>query len=224
VHAIKGMGDACRKFDTPVTGGNVSFYNQNPEGPVYPTPTIGMVGLLEQTEHAMSLCFQQPGHIIVVLGVMRNDLGSSEYLHKIKGVEYSPAPYFDLEEEFRLQELVKKLIRNQVLQSAHDISEGGLFVNLLESTFRNNLGFDVKQSNKAIRQDAFWFGEAQSRVVVSVSPDKLNDLKSDCADHPFTVLGEVTESKILIDGNHWGEMGYWKNLYDTAIEKYMAGN
>jgi phosphoribosylformylglycinamidine synthase II len=224
VHAIQGMGDACRKFDTPVTGGNVSFYNQNPEGPVYPTPTIGMVGLLEQTEHAMSLCFQQPGHIIVVLGVMRNDLGSSEYLHKIKGVEYSPAPYFDLEEEFRLQELVKKLIRNQVLQSAHDISEGGLFVNLLESTFRNNLGFDVKQSNKAIRQDAFWFGEAQSRVVVSVSPDKLNDLKSDCADHPFTVLGEVTESKILIDGNHWGEMGYWKNLYDTAIEKYMAGN
>ena len=224
VHAIQGMGDACRKFDTPVTGGNVSFYNQNPEGPVYPTPTIGMVGLLEQTEHAMSLCFQQPGHIIVVLGVMRNDLGSSEYLHKIKGVEYSPAPYFDLEEEFRLQELVKKLIRNQVVQSAHDISEGGLFVNLLESAFRNNLGFDVKQNNKAIRQDAFWFGEAQSRVVVSVSPDKLNDLKSDCVNHPFTVLGEVTENNILIDGNHWGEIEYWKNLYDTAIEKYMAGN
>jgi phosphoribosylformylglycinamidine synthase II len=223
VHAIKGMGDACRKFDTPVTGGNVSFYNQNPEGPVYPTPTIGMVGLLEQTDHAMSLSFQKPGHLIVVLGEMRNDLGSSEYLHKIKGVEYSPAPYFDLDEEFRLQELLKKLIRNKLVQSAHDISEGGLFVNLLESTFPNNLGFDVKQSNKTIRPDAFWFGESQSRVVVSVAPDRLKELQSACGDHPFMIVGEVTESKILIDGNHWGEIEYWKNLYDTAIEKYMSG-
>jgi len=223
VHAIQGMGDACRKFDTPVTGGNVSFYNQNPEGPVYPTPTIGMVGLLEQNDHAMCLSFQQAGDLIIVLGEMRNDLGSSEYLQKIKDVEYSPAPYFDLEEEFRLQELVKKLIRNKLVQSAHDISEGGLFVNLLESSFHNNLGFDVKQSDKKIRSDAYWFGESQSRVVVSIAPDQVEKVKAVCGNHPFTVIGEVTENKIMIDHNHWGAIEYWKNLYDTAIEKYMSG-
>ncbi|MFN5335095.1 MAG: phosphoribosylformylglycinamidine synthase subunit PurL [Bacteroidota bacterium] len=222
VHAIKGMGDACRKFDTPVTGGNVSFYNQNPEGPVYPTPTIGMVGLLEQLDHKMTLSFQQAGHLIIVLGVMRNDLGSSEYLQKIKGVEYSPAPSFDLDEEFRLQELVKKLIRNKLVNSVHDISEGGLFVNLLEAAFQNQLGFEVNQKDKSIRSDAFWFGESQSRVVVSVDPEKLKEFQSDCGNHPFTILGSVTESIIKVDGGHWRDINYWKNLYDTSIEKYMS--
>jgi phosphoribosylformylglycinamidine (FGAM) synthase-like enzyme len=224
VHAIKGMGDACRKFDTPVTGGNVSFYNQNPEGPVYPTPTIGMVGLLEQLDHKMTLSFQHAGYLIIVLGVMRNDLGSSEYLQKIKGVEYSPAPYFDLDEEFILQELVKRLIRSKIVDSVHDISEGGLFVNLIESSFQNNLGFDVKQSDKSIRSDAYWFGESQSRVVVSVAPEKLQAFQSVCGDHAFTVLGSVTNRTLLVDGDHWGNIEDWKNLYDTAIEKYMSIN
>src|SRR5579871_5383992 len=99
VHAIKGMGDACRKFDTPVTGGNVSFYNQNPNGAVYPTPTIGMVGLLNSVYDKMTLDFKEEGDKIFLLGVAQNDINSSEYLHKIRGVELSPAPHFDIEEE-----------------------------------------------------------------------------------------------------------------------------
>ena len=95
VHAIKGMGEACRKFDTPVTGGNVSFYNQNPDGPVYPTPTIGMVGLLEDMNEKMTLDFKEEGDVIYLLGKSTNDINSSEYLHKICGVEFSPAPYFE---------------------------------------------------------------------------------------------------------------------------------
>ena len=94
------MGEACRKFDTPVTGGNVSFYNQNPDGPVYPTPTIGMVGLLEDVADKMTLDFKEDGQLIYLLGESTDDINCSEYLHQICGVEYSPAPYFDLDEEF----------------------------------------------------------------------------------------------------------------------------
>src|SRR5687768_5685696 len=105
VHAIKGMGDACRKFDTPVTGGNVSFYNQNPDGAVYPTPTIGMVGLLDNVDDKMTMDFKAAGDLLYLIGKSSNDINSSEYLHKIQGVEFSPAPSFDLEEEYKLQQL-----------------------------------------------------------------------------------------------------------------------
>ncbi|HEX8356049.1 MAG TPA: phosphoribosylformylglycinamidine synthase subunit PurL, partial [Segetibacter sp.] len=126
VHAVEGMGDACRKFDTPVTGGNVSFYNQNPDGAVYPTPTIGMVGIIDDINLKMSLDFKQAGDVIYLIGASRNDIGSSEYLHKLHGVEHSPAPYFNLDEEYDLQQSIKQLIKNGLLQSVHDISEGGL--------------------------------------------------------------------------------------------------
>ena len=108
VNAIKGMGEACIKFDTPVTGGNVSFYNQGPEGAVYPTPTIGMVGLLENLNDKMTMDFKQEDDEIYLVGTQRNDINSSEYLHKIHGVEFSPAPYFDLDEEFEVQHEIKK--------------------------------------------------------------------------------------------------------------------
>ena len=108
VHAIKGMGEACRKFDTPVTGGNVSFYNQNPDGPVYPTPTIGMVGLVEDMSKAMTLNFKEEGDVIFVVGALKNDINCSEYLHNICGVQYSPAPYFEIDEEYNLQQTVKE--------------------------------------------------------------------------------------------------------------------
>ncbi|MGZ8510852.1 MAG: phosphoribosylformylglycinamidine synthase subunit PurL, partial [Chitinophagaceae bacterium] len=165
VHAIKGMGEACRKFDTPVTGGNVSFYNQNPDGPVNPTPTIGMVGLLEDVNNKMTLDFKDEGDVLYLLGHSQNDINSSEYLHKLKGVEFSPAPYFDIEEEYLLQQAIKQLIRQGLLQSCHDISEGGLITTLLESGFNRGLGFDVQQTENNIRHDGFWFGEAQSRAV-----------------------------------------------------------
>ena len=110
VHAIKGMGDACRKFDTPVTGGNVSFYNQNPDGPVYPTPTIGMVGLLEDAKNRMTMDFKEEGDVLYLLGHSQNDINCSEYLHKILDVKFSPAPHFDLDEEYALQKKLSEAI------------------------------------------------------------------------------------------------------------------
>ncbi|MES2648663.1 MAG: phosphoribosylformylglycinamidine synthase subunit PurL [Bacteroidota bacterium] len=225
VKAVSGMGDACRKFNTPVTGGNVSFYNQNPDGPVYPTPTIGMVGLLDDISQKMTMHFKQAGDIIVLLGENRNDINSSEYLHKIHGVEFSPAPYFDLDEEFALQQALSAIIEEKIIQSAHDVSEGGLFVTLCESGFWNKLGFDI-QTVADIRKDSLLFGEAQSRVVVSVEPSKLTVLESKLASGktPYTVLGTVSSGKIHVDAADWGSVDQWQNQYDTAIENLLKGH
>jgi phosphoribosylformylglycinamidine synthase II len=221
VMAIKGMSEACKKFDTPVTGGNVSFYNQSPDGPVYPTPTIGMVGLLEDIENKMTLDFKQPGDVIFLLGESRNDINSSEYLCKIVGIEYSPVPYFNLEKEHTLQQHVSKLIQDKVIQSAHDVSEGGLFVTLAESAFNRQLGFDVRQQNMLIRKDAYWFGEAQSRIVVSVKNEDIDNLENILQNIPYEKLGIVTESNVVIDNEDWGSINHWKDKYDTAIEVYF---
>ncbi len=220
VESIKGMSEACLKFDTPVTGGNVSFYNQSPSGPVYPTPVIGMVGLLEDYENKMTLDFKNEGDVIYLLGKNVEDFNCSEYVHKICKVEYSPAPYFDLEEEFRLHQTVSSLIKNKMILSAHDISEGGLLITLAESGFQRGLGFAVKQQKTQIRKDAYWFGEAQGRVVVTVLAEKVNEFEQ-LLNVPFEKLGTVTSGEIIVDGENWDEINEWKKKYDNTIGDYM---
>ncbi len=220
VQSIKGMSEACLKFDTPVTGGNVSFYNQSPSGPVYPTPVIGMVGILEDFENKMTMDFKKEGDVIYLLGKNIEDFNCSEYLHKICGIEYSPAPYFDLEEEFSLHETVTSLIKNKKILSAHDISEGGLFVTLVESGFKRDMGFTVNNQKSEIRKDAYWFGEAQGRVVVTVNPDKINEFEKGLK-IPFEKLGMVSLGDIKIDNESWGNINDWKDKYDNAIGDFM---
>ncbi len=226
VEAIKGMGAACRRFDTPVTGGNVSFYNQGPDGPVYPTPTIGMVGVLESVNDKMTMDFKQEDDEIYLVGISRNDIGSSEYLHKLKGIEFSPAPYFEIEEECEVQREIRKMIDKKLIHSAHDVSEGGLFVTLMESCFNRNLGMNVVQSQKEIRSDAFWFGESQSRVVVTVSKENRNDfiLLLEKLETVVTYLGTVTSGTIVVNSEDWGAVSDWKNAYDNAIAELLAGH
>jgi phosphoribosylformylglycinamidine synthase len=223
VKAVTGMGEACRKFNTPVTGGNVSFYNQNPDGPVYPTPTIGMVGVLEDITAKMTMYFKQEGDVILLVGNQKNDISSSEYLHKLKCVEYSPAPYFDIDEEFNVQQFVKTIITQKLIQSAHDVSEGGLIVTLLESGFHKGLGFTVATSNNDIRTDAYWLGEAQGRVVVSATVAQAAAIKAAAELSNITMeeLGTVTSGFISVNNNIWGSITDWKDKYDTAIEKYL---
>lgn len=220
VESIKGMTEACNKFDTPVTGGNVSFYNQSPSGPVYPTPTIGMVGILENADNKMTLDFKNEGDIIYLLGKSHNDINCSEYLHKIRGIEFSPHPYFNLDEEFRLHQTVSKLISGRMIESAHDISEGGLFVTLAESAFNRSLGFEVEQNNSSARKDAFWFGEAQGRVVVTIKPETMEHFET-FLNIPFEKLGTVISGEIIIDKNKWGNINEWSEKYDNAIGNYF---
>ncbi len=224
VHAIKGMGEACIKFETPVTGGNVSFYNQSPDGAVYPTPTIGMVGLLENINDKMTLDFKTEGDLIFLIGQSTNDINSSEYLHKVHGVEFSPIPHFDLEEEFVLQQKIAELITKKLIVSAHDISEGGLFTTLLEASFNNSLGFDVVAADSNIRKDAYWFGEGQSRVVVTVKNEQVAAFKQVLGNHPYAEIGFVTNRSIEVDGMEWGTVSDWQEKYDTAIENLLAGH
>ncbi|MEP7278163.1 MAG: phosphoribosylformylglycinamidine synthase subunit PurL [Bacteroidota bacterium] len=222
VHALKGMGEACIKFNTPVTGGNVSFYNQGPEGAIYPTPTIGMVGLLDNVAEKMTLDFKTAGDSIFLLGTASNDINSSEYLHKIHGVDYSPAPEFDLEKEFLLQQKLAELIRAKIVRSAHDVSEGGLLVTLLESCFNRNTGIAVSAADAHIRKDAYWFGEGQSRVVVSVSKESLPAFKKAMGDQAYSPLGLVTTGSVTVDEMDWGTIGQWKEKYDNAIGNILS--
>lgn len=228
VHAIQGMGEACRKLNTPVTGGNVSFYNQSPDGPVYPTPTIGMLGVLDNMSQRITLDFKNNGDLIYLVGRSYNDISSSEYLHKLVGVEFSPAPHFNLEEEHRLQQTITKLNAAGLIQSAHDVSEGGLFITLLESAMAGKSGFDV-HTNKDFRKDAYLFGEAQSRVVVTVSPadkEKFESLLHGMVDTSatsvrFELLGTVKGTSMIVDGENWGATTDWKVKYDTALENNL---
>ncbi|MDB2408944.1 AIR synthase related protein, partial [Crocinitomicaceae bacterium] len=156
VGAIKGMSAACLKFNTPVTGGNVSFYNQSVtdgvEIPVYPTPTIGMIGILEDKNKLMSMDFKSKGDLIFLIGEYKEDIGSSEYLASYHGVKSSPAPYFDMEEEFKMQEVIKVLIHNSLVNATHDVADGGLYVTLVEMCLNRNLGFDIVTDSE-IRED-----------------------------------------------------------------------
>jgi phosphoribosylformylglycinamidine synthase subunit PurL len=224
VHAIKGMGDACLKFGTPVTGGNVSFYNQSEDGPVYPTPTIGMVGILDSMDQKMTMYFKNDGDIIYMIGEHRNDINCSEYLHHICGVDMSPAPHFELEEEAGVQDTVLKLARGKQILSAHDTAEGGLFVTLIESAMKQNMGFEIS-TDSSIRKDAYLFGEAQSRVVVSVSAANASAFEAAMEGKAFSKLGTVKAGgQIYIDGADWGNIKDWKEAYDTAIENLLNAN
>jgi phosphoribosylformylglycinamidine synthase II len=223
VGAIKGMGKACEKFKTPVTGGNVSFYNQSSyEGPVFPTPTIGMLGIVRDKKHVTTIGFKNEGDAIYLLGRSRNDINSSEYAYSICGVKNSPAPDFDLDEEFNLQQALLSAIRRGLISSAHDCADGGLFITLLESSMHKGLGFEIS-SDSTVRKDAFLFGEAQSRVVISVAPGKEAELTKHLEQSglTFSKLGNVKGNNLVIDRENFGGVEEYKVSYDTTIEKLM---
>lgn len=225
-NSIDGMGRACRKFETPVTGGNVSFYNQSTDGEaVYPTPTIGMVGIIEKPEHIMTLDFKNEGDLIYLLGESQNDIASSQYLAKYRNVNNSPAPYFDLDKEYNLQQATYNLITNHQIQSCHDLSEGGLFIALFESAKHRGLGFEIN-TDKNFRTDAFLFGEAQSRILVSIKPENKTSFENELqkSGTTFLQLGTVKGSDMVIDGTLVGSLADYKNLYENAIGDVIEGN
>jgi phosphoribosylformylglycinamidine synthase len=224
VGAIKGMKKACEAFETPVTGGNVSFYNQSSdEGPVFPTPTIGMLGILEKPENKMTLDFKAEGDLVYLVGESVNDIASSEFLYSYRKVKASPAPHFDLPTEQLVQKGILSLIEGKLIQSAHDVSDGGVLVTLAESAFPRGLGFVVK-SDAGIRQDAMWFGEAQSRVIVSVSPVKQASFEAHLAGLGVksTQLGTVKGTDMVVDGQVVSSLAKASGSYFTALETALT--
>lgn len=226
VGAIKGMSTACLKFSTPVTGGNVSFYNQSKVGdkvvPVFPTPTIGMLGIVEDKKHQTGLAFKSAGEKIYVVGTINNDINSSEYLYSFCKMKNTPAPYFNLDEEYNLHQAIKETIRKNIVSSIHDVSDGGISVALLESSFVNKKGFNIV-TNKNIRKDAFLFGEGQGRAVISITSANIAEFEKllTSKNIPFECIGAVTDGSIEVDGENWGNIGDFEKKYLHSIEEKL---
>ena len=186
-----------------------------------PSPVIGMVGTVNK-DNQMGLDFKQEGQTIYLLGEVVNDINSSEYLYNYCGVKLSDVPYFDMDKEFNLQQAVKEMIKAKALQSAHDVSDGGLFMNLLESAMERNLGFDIT-TDKNVRLDAFLFGESQSRIVVTVNGDKKAEFERILAEYnvPCRKIGTTTSKNIAIDGEDFGCICEYKRIFDNVIGDEM---
>ena len=181
-----------------------------------------MIGIVEDKDKTMSLDFKAKGDLIFIIGESHNDISSSEYLVSYHGINASPAPYFDLEEEFKMQQKIKSLIQGSHINAAHDVADGGLFVSLAEMGMPNNLGFDIVTDSE-VREDAFLFGEGQGRVLVTVNETQEDQFIGEMMDSgvSFTLLGHVTKGKLMIDDEHFGFINEAKNIFDNALGKHL---
>ena len=196
--AVLGMSEACKLFETPVTGGNVSFYNETSSTPIYPTPVIGMVGVIEDTENLTRPIFRESGDTILLLGDNTEELGGSEYLYVTEGLVAGEPPAVNLLAERQLQHCVLAMINKGILQSAHDLSEGGLACALAESAIGNEtnpLGVDIILQDR-LDPIPLFFGEAQGRIMVSCKPHSSNQVLQIAKDHgvPCHHIGQVASA------------------------------
>ena len=199
--AVDGMAEACRVLDTPVIGGNVSLYNENASGSIYPTPVVGMVGLIEDTDHITTQAFKQEGDAILLLGVTQAELGGSEFQYAVHGVTEGRPPALDLETEKKLLGAVLGGIRAGLVRSAHDLSEGGLSVALAESCISGGIGANVELSANGLRSDVAMFSESQSRIVLTAAPNHAEELKAAiaAAGVPVEIIGTVGGDRLRVN-------------------------
>lgn len=231
--AVAGMGEACRAFETPVTGGNVSLYNENPTGAIYPTPVVGMVGVLDDVDKHVRMAFRDEGDAIVLLGENTDELGGSEYLKVVHGLVAGDAPRVDLARERALQETLVALAEARLAKSAHDCAEGGLAVALAESAIAGGLGVDVQVETAvggsgadAIPPAPLFFGEAQGRAVVSCAADEVERLLDVARKHsvPATLIGRVTGDAFRLRAGDVAidtPLSSIAEVYETAIPRLM---
>jgi phosphoribosylformylglycinamidine synthase len=210
---IDGIKEACEAFETPVVSGNVSFYNETDGKGILPTPTIGMVGLIDDTRKMITQGFKNDGDIIALLGVNGNDLSVSEYAHTVAGLSTDEIiaggtlPRLDLDLEVKVQDAILKLADETLLASAHDCSEGGLAVTIAECCFsslnRDGIGATIDIASNELAANAVLFGETPSRVVISFAPENFDRVKEIVGDVPFAVIGNVGDDflKIAVDGS-----------------------
>ncbi len=225
--AINGMSEACLKLNTPVVSGNVSFYNETQGTAIYPTPTVGMVGLIEDIDTHMTQWFKNEGDLIVLLGQTREEFGGSEYLKEIHGKVCGAPPELNLEMELKLIQALLKASEEGIINSAHDISEGGLAVAISESCFTPNalVGVEIKVPS-LIRKDAILFSESQGRAIVSLSKKNLDKFKEliERLDLPMEIIGRVKGTRLLIedliDIPISKAYGKWAQGFENILKSY----
>ncbi|MDK2854936.1 MAG: phosphoribosylformylglycinamidine synthase subunit PurL [Bacillota bacterium] len=202
--AIEGMAEACRSLGIPVVSGNVSLYNETEGRPIFPTPVVGMVGLLPNIERRAQQGFRGPGDVIVLLGSTEDELGGSEYLYALHGLELGRPPRLDLKKEARVQEACRTAIREGLLSSAHDLSDGGLVVALAESCLtgpNGPQGARVEIARAGLRRDSAYFSETQSRILISLPEENLPRLAAIAGrlGVPYSVLGRTGGERLEVD-------------------------
>ena len=223
--SLAGMGDACRKLNTPVTGGNVSFYNENPESAIFPTPIIGMLGIIEDVEkHKMSPSFKNEGDIILYVGAPRIGLGGTEYLKVVHGLTTGDAPKLDLDVELKVQQTVLEVITSGLVTAAHDVSDGGLAVCITEMGVFGDLGAQINLSVLSGSIHEVWFSEAQSGIVLTCQPDKYESLIKQLTQGGVEVaqIGTVQGDTLEFEGIGSVNVGHLHSIYEGAIPKAMA--
>jgi len=225
--AIEGLRDACLKFDTPVTGGNVSFYNESPKGAIYPTPSVGLAGIIADVDSITPSFFQKEGDLIFLVGETRNEIGGSQYLLTLHGKREGRPPVLDMDHELNLQKFLLQGAKSKIFRSAHDLSEGGLAVGLAEcllGTKDHPLGctVDLKEM-KGLRRDALLFGESQGRVILSALPEQEAALQALAAQFrmPLAKLGRVEGKSLKLKGFFEVPSAQIEDTYRNAIAKRM---
>lgn len=225
--AIQGMGEACRYFGTPVTGGNVSFYNESPLSAVYPTPTIGMVGLIDNLKNITTSFFKESGDLVYLLGEDFEELGGSEYLKIIHGKVKGDSPHIDLAVEKKLHDSILSLINKQIIRSAHDVSEGGIVSALAECCIMNNenkIGAEINIPVKT-RNDFSFFSESQSRVIVSIHEESKDEFEHFLRkeEQTFILLGKTGGSSLIVNNIMEIDVNKLADIYYNTISKIMNG-
>ncbi|MGB9702360.1 MAG: phosphoribosylformylglycinamidine synthase subunit PurL [Candidatus Kapaibacteriota bacterium] len=219
---IRGMKDACLALDTPVTGGNVSFHNESQNFAIFPTPTIGMLGVIEDLNKIMSVQYKQDGDLIYLLGNSREELGGSELIKILTNEIIGEAPEMNIDEEVKLQKTILELIYSQIINAAHDVSEGGIAIALAEmGIYSKNLGASIDLGqNPSLGK---LFGESQSRIIVTLNPSNKQIFEEKCKESAveFYPLGLVQNNLFEIKNLFKIEISKIKNLYETAIEKEL---
>ncbi len=223
--SLAGMGDACRKLNTPVTGGNVSFYNENPESAIFPTPIIGMLGVIEDVEkHKMSPSFKNEDDIILYVGSPRIGLGGTEYLKVIHGLTIGDAPVLDLDVELKVQQVVLQAITSGLVTAAHDVSDGGLAVCIAEMGIFSLLGAQIDLSILSGSVYEIWFSEAQSGIVLTCQPNQKETLIKHLVQGGVEVvqIGTVQGDALMFEGVGSVSLDHLHSIYESAIPKVMS--
>jgi phosphoribosylformylglycinamidine synthase len=233
---IDGMKEACEVFETPIVSGNVSFYNETEGRGILPTPTIGMVGLIEDTRKIITQGFKSEGDLIVLLGMTKDDLSISEYAQTVLGIstdeliETGEVPAFDLELEKLVQKVCLKLADENLLKSAHDCSDGGLAVTIAESCFsslnRKQTGAEIELKNENLSIEAMLFAESPSRIVISFAAENLEKVKEFSKNCPFEIIGKVSGENLKIKINNdeiiSASISELENAWQDSLEKQLV--
>jgi phosphoribosylformylglycinamidine synthase len=228
--SIEGIVSACEALHLPVVSGNVSFYNETPDSVIHPSPLIGMIGVLDDVNQRVGMGFRDVGDAIVLVGQCRDELGGSEYVAALHGLEVGRPPQLDIERELLVQKFTLAAIRGGIAKSAHDVSDGGLAIALAECCIAGNRGASVElppeiEDQINIRLDAVLFGESQSRVILSIAPENLEKLHLSALHAGLSVnyLGSVGGDKFILGDDRSGVLRPLINVHLADLIRVYKG-